>query len=170
MDEFSKIGVIKSAIFHSRQLVETFKQFAIEKYDIEFINIDPVNNAHQHNTINKWTTLLKNVPFQYILSKPVQEELMLLIINEYSVRFKWLFPVNTRYTRDQTFTDINSISYNVQMMKMVDVFKCIADKELKATIVFIKLETQGTFAVIVLPFIENNIKDLLKNMNVTFEI
>ncbi|KII71330.1 hypothetical protein RF11_05715 [Thelohanellus kitauei] len=168
MNEFSMVGTIKSAIFHSRQLVETFKQFGIEKYDFEFINIDPINTARQHNTINQWSKHLLNVPFHHIISQIIREELILLIVNEYSVRFKWLFPINKRYTKDETFTDINSKSHDVRMMRMVDIMKCYIDTELQASIVFVNLETNGTYAAIVLPFPENNVKNLVRNMNVTF--
>ncbi|KII73631.1 hypothetical protein RF11_08247 [Thelohanellus kitauei] len=168
MEEFSKVSTIKSAIFHSRRLVETFKQFALEKYDTEFINIDRMYNLRQMNTIKEWSVLLKRVPFYEILSEQGHEDLMLLFVQEYFVRFKWLIPLNKRNTKGKTFTDINSQTYNVKTMRIVDILNCYIDKESKASIVYVNLETNGTYAAVVLPFPDNNVKNLLQNITVIF--
>ncbi|KII73633.1 hypothetical protein RF11_08249 [Thelohanellus kitauei] len=165
IDEFYQIGSVRSAIFHSRLLVESFKEVAGETYDFEFKSIDSTNIANQNKTINEWTNLLKSVPYKYIFSEAYRTEFILFIFNEFYIKFRWLIPANTRYSRNQIFTDINSMEYKIRMMRMIDYFGFYNDTDLKASIVFVKLEINGTYAAIVLPFIDNNIAYVLKHMN-----
>ncbi|KII68539.1 hypothetical protein RF11_09913 [Thelohanellus kitauei] len=145
MAEFMTVGKVKSAIFHSKPIVETFKRIANEIYGIEVINIDPVWEEHQRHAINEWAKSIVEVPFHYILFRPFNIDLRLLIINEYLVRFKWFTPANKGYTRYGTFTNANSRPIKVRMMRMVDMFHYHNDSEIKASVVFVKLETDGIF-------------------------
>ncbi|KII73632.1 Serpin B13 [Thelohanellus kitauei] len=165
IDEFYQIGSVRSAIFNSILLVESFKQMAIETYDFEFKSINPTNIADQYKTITEWTNLLKNAPYKYLFPEAYGTELEIFIFNELFIKFRWLIPANIRYSGNQIFTDINSMQYQIRMMRMIDFFGFYNDTDLKASIVFVKLELNGTYAAIVLPFVDNNIAYVLKNMN-----
>ncbi|KII73629.1 hypothetical protein RF11_08245 [Thelohanellus kitauei] len=166
MDEFIMIGSVKSAIFHSAPPVENFIQMANYVYNFELVDIDPIYHEGQSNTINQWSLLLKHVPLEYIIPDTFYRELKLLIINEYFIGFKWLTPINKRYTYSETFTNYYSRKITVRMMRMVNYFRCYSDDEFKADIVFVNLETNGTYAVVVYPYVNSSVKDVLKNINV----
>ncbi|KII73627.1 hypothetical protein RF11_08243 [Thelohanellus kitauei] len=166
IDEFLKIGGVKSAIFHSSLSVDNFKQIAKYVYNFELEYIDSINKEYQANTINQWTQLLHHVPFHYIVPESFYREVKLLIINEYLISFKWMAPTSRRYTHSETFTDYYSRKITVKMMRMIDHFRCYTDVDIKADIVFVNLETNGTYAVVVYPYATSNVSDVLKNMNV----
>ncbi|KII73955.1 hypothetical protein RF11_03762 [Thelohanellus kitauei] len=166
MDEFMKVGNVKSAIFHSNHHMETFQAIAMETYNFELIEVDPRNNDLQKFIINYWGQTLKHVPFHDILFEPYTTDLQLLIINEYFISFKWKLPANPRYTNILEFTDISFITTQVKMMRMVDHYRFYNDQELQALIAFIELEEKNTYAVVVLPYLNNNIQSVLKGMEV----
>ncbi|KII73625.1 hypothetical protein RF11_08240 [Thelohanellus kitauei] len=168
IDEFSMIGRVKSAIFHSSPPVEDFKRIAYESYDFEHISIHPTDGARQYYAMEYWTELLKNVPISRILPESVYTELKLMILHEYIVSFKWLKPAKARYTQIAPFTDLYSRIIPVKMMRMIDYYKCFHDDDVRASILFIDLETNGTYAVVVLPYLNENIMDVIKRLNVFY--
>ncbi|KII64047.1 hypothetical protein RF11_09880 [Thelohanellus kitauei] len=170
MDEFRHIGSVKSAIFHSQKSVETFKQMALEFYDMEFQEIEPFSNTRQYYIITEWANSLRGVPMNDILVEPYGKELSLLMINEYTIRFQWRTPFLLRSTKKVSFTDITNKEHMILMMRMVDYFKFYNDLYLKASVVFIPLVDQDIFAAAVLPDEDNNVIELLKNMNVRFVV
>ncbi|KII64056.1 Corticosteroid-binding globulin [Thelohanellus kitauei] len=166
MDEFSKTGVSKSAIFHSKSVLETFKQMALEYYETEMHPIDPTDSDRQQHAINEWKKTQLGFPYFSIHLGTYREELSLLIINECYLRFKWQIPFFQKSTKKEIFKDISMNDITVNLMRRADVFKYYDDTILEASVVFIRFEQFGIFAAIVLPKPDNNVQDLLPRINV----
>ncbi|KII67008.1 Serpin A3-7 [Thelohanellus kitauei] len=170
MIDFEKAGRVKSAIFHTKTPYETFKQMAFEHAGIEFQIVHDTNYALQYHLINEWGKTLEDVPFTNIFIESMDEELSLLIFNEYFVRFQWKSPFNPKTTKDQYFKNIYDQDVRVDMMRRIMYSRYYDDQELMATIVFIPLEQDDMYAAVVLPHSTNNIMDLLRNMNVSLTL
>ncbi|KII73951.1 hypothetical protein RF11_03758 [Thelohanellus kitauei] len=166
MNEFLKIGSYKSAIFHSKKPLESFKQMALEKYDTELKTFDGISNDLQLLKLNEWVRTLSDGPFPNIFIHPFKQELSLLIINDYLVQFQWRAGTKQRYNTKTIFTDIKGKSAKVVTMRIIEYVKYLNDPLMKAEMVFIPLQEENIFASIVLPYNDSNIKDLLQSMNV----
>ncbi|KII64058.1 Antithrombin-III [Thelohanellus kitauei] len=164
MNQFSKIGSAKSAIFHSKPVMEIFSQIALEYYDTEMRSVDPTNNDLQQARINAWGNTLLEVPYTNIFVESYNEELSLLIMNEYFARFKWKIPFHPQATRRGFFKDIGMNEIAVNFLKKVEYLKYYNDTALGASIVFLSLEEYDTYGAIVLPYPDNNIQDLLRKI------
>ncbi|KII61684.1 Serpin I2 [Thelohanellus kitauei] len=162
--EFSRIAVSKTAIFHSSNLTDDFKQKAIGSFGIELIGIDANSEMFQRYIIDKWKRSLPNIPFLDSSFKPFQDELKLLFMNQYYLSFQWRLPFNKRYTKIGSFTDIYNSVVNVHLMRIVNILRYYKDEQLNATIVFLQLKDTEIRAVVVLPDADTNIKYILKRM------
>ncbi|KII60626.1 Glia-derived nexin [Thelohanellus kitauei] len=165
LDDFSKIGSVKTAIFHSKPALEYFKQIALESFDIDLQSIHSRNNEHQLLTIIHWSKTLKDVPFNILHHEPIKIKLSLLLISEYFIHFQWKTPFDVQSTKKTVFVDCYNNNRDVEIMRMVDYLRYYDDSELKAWIVFVALEDTDVFAAIVLPYYKNRLVDVLKKMS-----
>ncbi|KII67019.1 Plasminogen activator inhibitor 1 [Thelohanellus kitauei] len=163
--EFSKIGSVRSVIFHSKTPMENFKQIALEVFETGLQNIDATNNDRQFHTIDEWAKTITDIPFNDLITVPFKEELSLLIINQYFARFQWKTPFERRYIRKGTFTDIDSETENIELMRKTEYMKYFCDHNLKASIVYLPLHVDGIHAVVVVPFEDNDVLTVLNGMN-----
>ncbi|KII73637.1 hypothetical protein RF11_08253 [Thelohanellus kitauei] len=106
------------------------------------------------------------VPFHYIIYETLPADLKLLIINEYFVGFKFMNSAKKKYSKRSTFIDKNNRKIKVTMMRMVDFFRFFNDTQLKASVFFIDLTLNGTYAALVVPHNDNNPKNIVNNLNV----
>ncbi|KII73956.1 Serpin I2 [Thelohanellus kitauei] len=164
MEEFFKIGMAQSAIFYSKPLVERFVQIALETYGFDHSYIDPTNIDIQTYTIEQWMKSIMKAPI-YDLLQNLKEELRLLIINAYFVRFKWKIPCIKRHTHFGHFTNIYSEKIKVYMIRMIDDYRYYNDEDFKTSVVFVALEQNDTYAAIVLPGEGINIFYVIEHMN-----
>ncbi|KII61682.1 hypothetical protein RF11_08235 [Thelohanellus kitauei] len=167
-DEFSSVGIGKSGIFHSKTLDKYFELMAKHAYHMDLQDINYPNQGFQIKLINNWVKSLNDTPFGDIIIDHFPEEIQLVIINEYFIRFKWRFPSKKKFTKMQYFTDIFYRFIKVKTMRIVDVAKYYEDVNLKASVVIIQLKDQEISAVIALPYKNNTVYNLLKRMNVSF--
>ncbi|KII64057.1 hypothetical protein RF11_09891 [Thelohanellus kitauei] len=166
MDDFSKIGMAKSAIFHSKPAFQIFKQIALEYYDLEMHMIDPTNYDLQQHTINEWGKTLMDVPFINIFTDQYKEEVSVLIMNEYYASFEWRKHFHPKQNSLDMFKDSKMNIHTVDFMKRVDDYKYYNDTVIGASIVFLLLNKAGTYAAVVVPHSDNNVQNLLERMNV----
>ncbi|KII67022.1 Alpha-1-antitrypsin [Thelohanellus kitauei] len=171
LDEFLKIGNVKSAIFHSSPIIQNFRQIAHQTINMEFYHIDPKNKENQSSTIFEWARRLEDISFQININEPYEQDLSLLVMNQYYTRFQWKTPFHLRSTkRSQKFTDVYNVEREVQMMRRVEILKYCNDPFMKASMVFIPLQEDDLYAAVVLPYFDSTLKNLLKIMtNKTFE-
>ncbi|KII64053.1 Antithrombin-III [Thelohanellus kitauei] len=170
MDEFSAIGSAQSAIFHSKPVFENFQQMARDFYDIEMHPIDPTNHDIQQYTIDEWSKKLIGVYFNDVFKESIHEDISILIVNEYFARFKWKTPFNPRSIIKGIFTDISMNNITADFMKMTDIFRFYNDVVIGASIIFIPLVDDDMYAVIMLPYPDKNLLDILPRINVEIKI
>ncbi|KII66650.1 Serpin H1 [Thelohanellus kitauei] len=166
MDEFLKVGRVKTAFFHSMPPIENFQQTALQYFDVDLQSIDAKNKDSQLRTLNEWGKTLQDVPFSDIFIESYKKELSLLIINEYFLRFQWEMPFHPESTKKGKFKNINSRIVGVEMMRRVQFLRYYDDQELNASIAFIELLEKNVYAALVLPNEDDGVMDLLKRMNV----
>ncbi|KII73952.1 hypothetical protein RF11_03759 [Thelohanellus kitauei] len=170
MDEFSKIGIAKSVIFTSKLLVETFRQTALEHYEIETQPIDSKNYYNQLTAVYEWSQILKDTPLKKNWMTPFNKDLILLFISEYFIRFQWRTPLNHRFTTRSEFIGINGDAFQIETMRVIDYMRYMDDPEEKARIVFVHLAQSDTFAVVVIPYENSDVLDVVKRMSVIINL
>ncbi|KII61681.1 Plasminogen activator inhibitor 2, macrophage [Thelohanellus kitauei] len=156
MEKFSKIGISQSAIFYSTPLEEYFQKFAMRAYKIDYKYLEYTHRGFQMMEMNNWARSLQDSPFTENIDESLDEDLRMLIINAYFIRFHWGLQSKNRYTKLRKFTLNETREVYVKMMRMVNIFRCFDDNTLNASIVFVPLKENNICAAIVLPHEMNN--------------